>query len=381
MTNSQTTKKKSTKCAVTYNTAFKTAVKRVDSVFMGLGVPTALHYCVQKAGISTMTIGTMGTGKGVIKKLLVPADAFSIDLDSVTKTDLAEKFGEVKDMKLHVNIEEMASLSEYQKGIVTEVLAKVITDMNYQSVASKINIINCEMTMYCGIQPKTMSQMIAQSPTWESLADDRYLKIMLVNGLRNDDIEHHKISKEWYAESHQIFNDLFRIPLDSVKVDPEALNMIHRLLMNQISGNRVRNYSRNILKAWASMNNKKTATVALAELFIKLFGFYFMMFDTFTVREDIGTNLKFKGSLTTAFMGIACNYRFNFTKSDYVTMFRVDESVFRKHTEQLLEMQLIEIIKVPVVTPAGNRSSKGYILGGKVSEFFAYYAKTFGYKV
>ena len=376
MTNSQsTTKSNKRNSAVTLNNEVLAAVNNVDSVFYGLGIPTALHYTLVKSGASIMTIGTMGTGKGVIKNLLSPADSFSIDLDSVTKTDLANKLGDIQDMKVHVSIEELASLSEYQRGILTDVLAKVISDRNYQSDSSKINIVNCEMTMYCGVQPMTFTQMIAQSSAWENLTNDRFIKIMLVNGLRKDDIERFDVNKEWYLDVHKQFNDLFRIDTKSIEVEPKALTIIHRLLMNQISGNRVLIYAKKILQAWASMNNATVATVKLAELFVKLFGFYFMIFDTFTLREDIGANLKFQGALTTTFMAVSSNQRFNFTKQDYVSMFRVDESTLRRNISQLAEMQLIEIYNVPVQTPAGKRQAQAYRLGGKVQEYFNYYVK------
>ena len=382
MTNSPTTKstKRSTKkiavvSAVKLNTDLKAAINGVDSVFKGLGVPAALHYCLIRGDASVMTIATMGMGKGVIKSLLCPSDAFSIDLDSVTKTDLAKKLGSIENIKVHVSIEELAALSEYQRGILTEVLAKVISDKNYSSESSKINIVNCDMTMYCGVQPMTFTQMIAQSSAWENLSNDRFIKIMLVNGLRNEDVERFDINREWYAEQHNIFNALFKIKNDSVTVEPEALNIMHRLLMNQISGNRVRIYATKILQSWASMNNSEIATVELAELFVRLFGFYFMIFDTFTTRDEIGANLKFKGALTTTFMGIASNSRFNFSKSDYMSIFRVDESTFRRNAEQLLEMDLIKNCKIPIMTPAGKRNAKGYKLGGKVAEYFAFYTK------
>ena len=167
--------------------------------------------------------------------------------------------------------------------------------------------------------------------------------------------------------------------MKDIKFDSKALEIIHSLLMNQISGNRVRIYAKKILQAWASMNNEVRATKKLAELFVKMFGFYFMIFDTFTMREEIGSNLKFKGALTTTFMAIASNARFNFTKADYVSMFRVDESTFRRNTEQLLEMQLIEKypIKTTITTSTGKRKIvvDGYRLGGKVQEYFKYYTK------
>jgi hypothetical protein len=300
-------------------------------------------------------------------------------MDSVTKTDLQKKLGDISDMKIHVSIEELAALSEYQRGILTDVMAKIISDRNYSSEASKINIVNCEMTMFCGIQPMTFTQLIAQSPAWENLTNDRFIKVLLLNGIRKADIERFDIDKTWYHERQVEFNNLFRVDQKIIKVEPKALEIMHRLLMNQISGNRVRIYAKKILQAWASMNNSMTATKKLAELFVKLFGFYFMIFDTFTMREEIGSNLKFKGALTTTFMAIASNARFDFTKSDYVSMFRVDESTFRRNTEQLLEMQLVEKYDIPTVieTSKGKRKMtvSGYRLGGKVSEYFKFYQK------
>lgn len=375
MTNSQSTTKSTRKRGVTLNTELLQAVNNVDSVFRGIGIPTALHYCVNTAGVSIMTVGTMGAGKGAIKSLLSIGAAHTIDLDSVTKTDLASKLGEIQDMRVHINIEELAALSDYQRDILQTVLAKVITDRTYVSEASHISIVNCELTMFCGVQPITFTQMIAQNKAWENLTSDRFIKIMLVNGLRNSDVDRFDLTLDWYNERQTEFNNLFRIDIPTVEVEEKAIDVIHRLLMNQITGNRARIYAKKIMQSWASMNNSKKGTLALAQLFESLFGFYFKIFDTFTYREDVGANLQFKGALTSTFMAVAANQRFGYTKSDYVNMFRIDESTWRRNVAELSEMQLVDIFDVPVQTPAGKRNAQSYRLGGRVSEFFEHYTK------
>ena len=375
MTNTQPNKQARKRTNVKLEHELVTAINNVDSVYNGIGIPLALHYTLLKSGSSVITVGTMGAGKGAIKSLLSITDSLSIDLDSVTKTDIAQRIGELENSKIHVNIEELAALSDYQRDILMTVLAKVITDRTYISDASHIQIINCALTMYCGIQPITFTQMVAQNKAWENLTSDRFIKIMLVNTLRDSDIDRWDVGNDWHYERQIEYNNLFRVELEAVEVEPKAVDVIQRLLMNQITGNRVRIYADKIMRAWASMNNSKKATVALANLFVEVFGFYFRVFDTFTFRDEVGANLQFKGALTTTFMAIAANQRFKYTKQDYVSMFRVEGNTWRRNVAELAEMGIIEIYDIDVQTPAGKRKAQCYRVSGRVEEFFKYYKR------
>lgn len=112
--------------------------------------------------------------------------------NSMTYYELVEKIGIQINKDLLWTVEEWSMLSVYHQDLLMAITAKVQTDKNFERLVSKgaftakVQLLNCNLMILICIQPYKFRKLMRESDSWNSMASDRFIKLMLVNPLQQD---------------------------------------------------------------------------------------------------------------------------------------------------------------------------------------------------
>jgi hypothetical protein len=175
-------------------------IKPVELTHKGLGVPTLFEVLSIIGGSPLFILASSGFGKtklqeGVIEAVKTLPGLMVNNWNSMSYYELVESIGQVINKKLLWTVEEWSMLSDYHRETLLAIGAKVITDHNFArkyrlgNVTHQILIQNCDLTMIINLQPKKFANLMARSENWNSLAQDRFTKFCLFNGIMGPTVD------------------------------------------------------------------------------------------------------------------------------------------------------------------------------------------------
>lgn len=112
--------------------------------------------------------------------------------NSVTYYELVQKLALLIDKRLFWTVEEWSMLTDYHRELLMAIASKISTDRKFersvsaQGVPVTISIQNCDLVLLIAIQPFKFRKLMRESENWNSLAADRFIKLMLNNPLQKD---------------------------------------------------------------------------------------------------------------------------------------------------------------------------------------------------
>jgi hypothetical protein len=112
--------------------------------------------------------------------------------NSVTYYELVQKIALLIGKRLLWTVEEWSMLTDYHRELLMAVASKVQTDRKFERMVSAqgvpvtISIQDCDLVLIIAIQPFKFRKLMRESENWNSLANDRFIKLMLNNPLQKD---------------------------------------------------------------------------------------------------------------------------------------------------------------------------------------------------
>ena len=246
---------------------------------MGLGVPMAFSLLSVLANQSVFLIASTGSGKtriieSICENCVKLPNTKIDDWASMAYYQLIERIGICHNKNLLWTVQEWSNLSEYHRETLLAIASRVQTDHKFERTFQKgsgaiglIQIINCNLVMLIAIQPVKFTKLMTQSENWNSLAEDRFVKLPLFNPLRKDEID--------TIPKFELPKDLF--VLEYRKSQPKS-NIISKMLRNHMSDTRSKLSSARYAEAWCWINGNERFTDVDEMQFYSMFNTYLELY-------------------------------------------------------------------------------------------------------
>lgn len=258
-------------------------IKQVESTHRGIGLPLSFDVLSVLAGQSVFNIASSGRCK--THMIYAIADGFkhitNMDIrnwNSMTYYELVEKLGGDQVNKNFLwTIEEWSMLTEHHRELLMAIGSKIQTDHHFERMVSvrgfsvQINIQNCLLTMLIAIQPFKFRKLMRESDNWNSLAADRFTKLMVINALQ---------------EETKRVPPHFDLPVLTPSDIKKAHPAIVRLMSQHLTGGRAELAAINYMNAWCMLNNKSEFTNTDASAFNVLYEPYLSLYPLMIFSSD-----------------------------------------------------------------------------------------------
>ena len=198
--------------------------------------------------------------------------------NSVTYYELVQKISLLIEKRLLWTVEEWSMLSDYHRELLMAIASKVQTDHKFERMVSSqgmpvsITIQDCDLTLLIAIQPFKFRKLMRESENWNSLANDRFVKIMLINPLQKD------TKKDW---PHFTLPHLTE-PLPCIVPN----KIVMSLLEQHMTRSRAELASIRYMNAWCAINNKLIFEEVDGLAFNALYGIYLELYPMMIISTD-----------------------------------------------------------------------------------------------
>ena len=351
------------------------SIKQVDTTHRGLGIYLILVQLCVNADRSIIVIAPSGSGKKVLVNGFKTPSTINqeqdIKWDSVTATQLVNRIGFLHDAKMLWRIEEFGTLTDFHRKTLMTIGSKIITDKSYYrdmgspSKPIVIDIKNCELVMVIGIQPTTLADMIHKEVMWEALGKDRFMKVVILNPLREKEID--------------TFPDFTPEVLETTKFKVPEKPLISKIFRHQVSDGRMNRWCRDLISSFMTYEGYSEYQEKYELQFMELFGEIISLFSKLSYTETLDQPIKVNGGSMMLLNEIAKhNYNGGITQHTLADTFRIyrpriDASevedttrldTIRYHARVLLSNDLIRKSNVEPIT---------YHLSDGLTKFFNWY--------
>jgi hypothetical protein len=198
--------------------------------------------------------------------------------NSVTYYELVQKISLLIGKRLLWTVEEWSMLTDYHRELLMAVASKVQTDRKFERMVSAqgmpvtISIQDCDLVLLIAIQPFKFRKLMRESENWNSLANDRFIKLMLINPLQKDT---KKIPPH------------FTLPLLTQPLPHFVPNRdIMELLEQHLTRSRAELAAIRYMNAWCSLNGGVQFTEADGLAFKVLYGPYLELYNMMILSSD-----------------------------------------------------------------------------------------------
>lgn len=296
-------------------------IKQVERKHKGLGVPLTLNLLTIYARKGIFNIGSRGGGKGAIMESIHHFDhkqGYVVTRwDNVTLTEMLERIPQANQEVLIWIIEEISTLNRYHRDLLIPMASKIITQGSFHKKMSNkdvIDIVDCDLAMLIGIQPLNMQRTQTESTGFESLATDRFLKLILLNPLRS------VRDQEDNPPSYDIPD--VNIDYDDIKFTTD-FDQVNKLFAGQVSMGRTRMFSKDYLRAYARMNNIEMVDNKVEQDFVDLYGVYIRLYPALIYAHDLDKPDSFSVGSVRLLEHIVKDYHHGKTSSELAKKFHV----------------------------------------------------------
>lgn len=354
-------------------------LNQIDKTHRGLGIYVLLNQLCVNAKRSVFNVAPSGSGKKIlingIKAPMHVTIGQDTKWDAMTYTEILNRIGylhfsDTNQTTLLWRVEEFGTLSRYHRDTLLSIASKIISDHCYYKEmggvrdSRPIDIKNCNLVMLIGIQPIVLGDLINTNIFWQSLGNDRFLKLVVLNPLRNKEID----TMPQYEPS--------RLEVDNILV-PERPLLIAKLLQNQVSDGRTSSWARDLLISYMSYENYSEYSIKYELEFSKLFGEIIRLFSRTSYTVSLDLPIKVAGGSLMMLNEIAKHSNNGgITQDELAETFRIytmqsdnikDENrknTIRYHAKILLSSLLIKKIQDDPIT---------YTLSDNLQNFFNWY--------
>lgn len=349
-------------------------IKQIEATHKGLGIPILFGDVCMLAKISEMIVGEIGTGKGTIIRSMKYNGIdpeYDITMNTITYTELASRIATAENKTMIWRLPEWSTMQKYHRELFLTLGSQIITDKGFyhemgerKGVAVVIDIKNCDLMTYIGIQPLKMSRMMRENENWESLASDRFVKFTMINPLREDSVE----SLPSYELNAQPFNP--ELPIDT------TMPLLRKLINTQVSEERVPIFCRHLIRGFCALEGYETATYKAEMEFCQLFRPYLETYQDMIHTQDIEEEKTFASGAYRLFLLISRHP--GMTIEEIRDKFRIYNKIIKpgkfapesyekmilRHANLLNEAGYIEIVQ--------NSPTKFY-MSKKFTDYFNWY--------
>lgn len=188
----------------------------------------------------------------------------------MTYYELVEKIGTQINKSLLWTVEEWSMLSDYHRELLMAIASKVQTDRRFERMVKsgmytqQILIENCDLMLLIAIQPFKFKKLMKESDNWNSLASDRFIKLMIVNPLQQD-------TKKFPPHFDLPF---LTTPPDNLKPNKVLVEMFE----DHLTMGRAQLAAIKYAEAWCKLNNQETFSDNDANAFRMLYYPYLELF-------------------------------------------------------------------------------------------------------
>jgi DNA-binding HxlR family transcriptional regulator len=344
---------------------------QVDRTFRGLGRPVLYNTLSIIANKSVFDIGDRGTGKTrVIRLTPSPQGSLAKKWNSFTYEELSdfcydnqtEGFKGVLGRNIVFKVEELSSLQEYHRELLLTVISTIITDKGYKHQTKWspfLNFESCHLTCLIAIQPILYSRLCNSYEQWESMSYDRFTKFLLLNPLRNSDIDFDNLTLTLPPIK----------PIQTISL-PEKLDVkkVNNLFKEQLSQGRSMLFTNDYLKAYASFKGQSEVTEADVEEFHYLFKPYLHCFNILQ-KADYEYKVTVNSGNLKVLTAIANFGLKPVPKKELTQMLKCSDKMIEITTNNLLEHHLI--------TKTEEENSQGKPVSYELSEELKTYFKEY----
>jgi len=258
-------------------------IKQVEATHRGIGVPLSFNILSVLAGQSVFNVASSGKCKthmiySTVDGCKVIPNMTINNWNAMTYYELVEKIGLQINKTLLWTVEEWSMLSDYHRELLMAIASKVQTDHNFERMvsvrgfATSISIQNCNLVLMIAIQPFKFGKLMRESDNWNSLANDRFIKMMLINPLQKD-------TKKYPPH--------FELPLLKFReLRQPAHPILLKMLTDHLTGGRAELSALNYMNAWCTLNDKDVFTDIDASAFSILYGPYLSLYPLMIYTSD-----------------------------------------------------------------------------------------------
>lgn len=277
-------------------------IKQIERTHRGLGIPILFGNICKLSMISCLFLGEIGTGKGTTIKAIKKdeEDVYDLTMNTITYKELGSRIATAQDKVMTWRFPEWSTMTKYHRELFLTVGATIISDKEFyhevgerKGVPITIDIKNCNLVAFIGIQPLKMARMMAENENWESLAGDRFMKFSLINPLRNDSIE----AIPEYDFNPSPYNN--KMPIET------PMPLMTRLLDKQVSEERLPLFARRLLRGFASFEGYQKVDINVEIEFVKLFSPYLEVYSDMIYTQDIDEEKTFASGAYRLFLLIS----------------------------------------------------------------------------
>lgn len=306
------------------------SIRQIDSSHKGLGIYLVLNQLCLNAQKSVFNIAPSGSGKKILINSVKSPNGTNADLkwDTITATALVNRLQNLAPFsKMIWRIEEFGTLTDNHRKALLSIGSKIITDHSYyrdMGTPSKpiiLDIQKCDLTITLGIQPTALTDMINREPFWQSLGNDRFLKLIVINPLREKE-----------DENMPKF-DPISLRCDNFDI-PEKPPELSKVFKNQVSDGRLNKWCRDLLRSFLTYEGFSEYSIKNENMFIELFGEIISLFRRLSFTESLDQPLKVSGGSIMLMNEIAKhNNNGGISEKELADNFRV----YRTHIDKKVE--------------------------------------------
>lgn len=327
------------------------------------------------ANTSVFNVGSSGSGKtrmilGIVKDMGKLANSKIQNWNAMTYYQLLEQIGIQIGKRLIWTVEEWSMLSPYHQDTLLLISSKVNTDRTFERLMQKgkdtymIKIDDCDLSVLIAIQPFKFTKLMKHNESWNAIASDRFIKLLLVNPLKEKTID----AVPHFDLPDCVNNNLATLPLPN-QVSP----VLAKLFSQHLTKGRAELAGLRFMRAWNLFNDQTEFTETDALAFHAMFSPYLELYPILIKGVDPDQEESFYTGAFRTLEFFMEQYPSSVHVGEIVDHFHmIDPNVDEHWSERTIYRHINVLEKRHIIEPSNPHYGK-YALSRRYFNFFENY--------